>query len=76
MNDREQQVRERAYYLWEAEGRPHGRAEIHWAMAEIATAVFSYLSLLEAERAAVRTCAGNEPGSTTSSAVVKLRKSE
>ena len=67
MNDREQQVRERAYYLWEAEGRPHGRAEIHWAMAEIATAVFSYLSLLEAERA---TLAENEPGSTTSSAVV------
>ena len=48
MNDREQQVRERAYYMWEAEGRPHGRAEIHWVMAEIATAVLSYLSLLEA----------------------------
>jgi len=47
MTDREQQVRERAYYMWEAEGRPHGRAEIHWAMAEIATAVLSYLSLLE-----------------------------
>jgi hypothetical protein len=45
----EQQVRERAYYLWEAEGHPHRRAEIHWAMAEIATAVLSYLSLLEAE---------------------------
>ena len=40
MNDREQQVRERAYYMWEAEGRPHGRAEIHWIMAEIATAVY------------------------------------
>jgi Protein of unknown function (DUF2934) len=52
MNDREQQVRERAYYMWEAEGRPHGRAEIHWVMAEIATAVLSYLSLLEAERTA------------------------
>src|SRR6516165_10530659 len=24
MTDREQQVRERAYYMWEAEGRPHG----------------------------------------------------
>jgi hypothetical protein len=52
MNDREQQVRERAYYMWEAEGRPHGRAEIHWVMAEIATAVLSYLSLLEAEQTA------------------------
>jgi type 1 fimbriae regulatory protein FimB/type 1 fimbriae regulatory protein FimE len=46
MTDREQQVRERVYYTWEAEERPQGRAEIHWAMAEIATAVLSYLSLL------------------------------
>jgi len=49
MTDLEQQVRERAYYMWEAEGRSHGRADIHWAMAEIPTAVLSYLSLLEAE---------------------------
>ena len=52
MTDREQQVRERAYYMWEAEGRPHGRADIHWKMAEIATIVLEYLSLLEAERPA------------------------
>jgi Protein of unknown function (DUF2934) len=50
MTDREQQVRERAYYLWVAEGRPHGRAEIHWMMAEIATTVLSYLRELEGER--------------------------
>ena len=50
MNDREQQVRERAYYMWGAEGRPDGRAQIHWVMAEIATAVVNYLSLLETER--------------------------
>lgn len=50
MNDREHRVRECAYYLWEAEGRPHGRAEIHWAMAEIATAVLSYLRQLEETR--------------------------
>ena len=49
MTDREQQVRERAYYMWEAEGRSHGRADIHWAMAEIPTAVLSYLALLEAQ---------------------------
>ena len=29
----EDQIRERAYYLWEEEGRPEGRAEIHWAKA-------------------------------------------
>jgi hypothetical protein len=52
MTDREQQIRQRAYYMWEAEGRPHGRAEIHWTMAEIATAVLSYLSQLAAESTA------------------------
>ena len=34
--DRENQIRERAYYLWEEEGRPHDRAQAHWAMAEVA----------------------------------------
>ena|SRR5690348_16807893 len=29
----EDQIRERAYRLWEEEGRPEGRAEIHWAKA-------------------------------------------
>lgn len=24
----------RAYYIWEAEGRPHGRHEAHWHQAE------------------------------------------
>jgi hypothetical protein len=44
MTDYERRVRECAYYLWQAEGRPDGRAEMHWRMAEIATALFSYLS--------------------------------
>jgi hypothetical protein len=43
MNDLEHQVREYAYYLWEAEGRPHGRAQMHWHMAEIAITLFGYL---------------------------------
>jgi DUF2934 family protein len=43
MTDRNHHVRERAYYLWEAEGRPEGRAEMHWIMAEIATTLFGYL---------------------------------
>ena len=29
----EDQIRERAYRLWEEEGRPEGRAEIHWQKA-------------------------------------------
>ena len=31
----EQQVRERAYFIWEDEGRVFGQAEAHWLRAEI-----------------------------------------
>jgi Protein of unknown function (DUF2934) len=44
MVDHEQQVREAAYFLWQCEGRPEGRAEMHWRMAEIGIAMLSYLS--------------------------------
>ena len=30
----EHHVRERAYYIWEGEGRIHGRATQHWIRAE------------------------------------------
>lgn len=30
---RDQRIRERAYRLWEEEGRPEGRADIHWDKA-------------------------------------------
>jgi len=30
---REQLMRERAYVLWDAEGRPDGKAEEHWERA-------------------------------------------
>ena len=35
----EDQVRRRAYELWEADGRPHGQDQQYWfkAMAELAT---------------------------------------
>ena len=29
----EQAIRERAYFLWEDEGRPEGRAQDHWRRA-------------------------------------------
>lgn len=32
-DDREQRIRRRAYELWEAEGRPDGREQEHWAQA-------------------------------------------
>jgi len=31
--DRERRVRERAYHLWESEGRPHGRDVEYWERA-------------------------------------------
>ena len=35
MDTIEHRVRERAYYIWEGEGRVTGRAEAHWIQAEI-----------------------------------------
>lgn len=34
MNDREQWVQQRAYAIWETEGRPDGRDRAHWEQAE------------------------------------------
>ena len=42
LQEREEQIRQRAHEIWEAEGRPEGRHEEHWARAEA--------SLAEAER--------------------------
>ena len=33
MNDRDQHIREIAYYLWEQEGCPEDQAERHWSAA-------------------------------------------
>jgi len=30
----ERQIRERAYQIWEREGRPHGKSVEHWLQAE------------------------------------------
>jgi hypothetical protein len=32
--DLTQLIRQRAYEIWEREGRPHGRDRIHWLRAE------------------------------------------
>ncbi|HEX7858375.1 MAG TPA: DUF2934 domain-containing protein [Sphingobium sp.] len=32
-DDREQQIRARAYALWEADGKPHGKDLLHWDQA-------------------------------------------
>ena len=33
MQPNENRIRERAYQIWEAEGKPNGCAEKHWSMA-------------------------------------------
>lgn len=32
-NDREARIRERAHRIWESEGRPDDRGEVHWEIA-------------------------------------------
>ncbi|MBB5985038.1 DUF2934 domain-containing protein [Sphingobium lignivorans] len=32
--DRDQTIKDRAYAIWEAEGRPEGRSQDHWLRAE------------------------------------------
>jgi len=34
MTDREQQLRDKAYQIWQTEGEPHGRDKDHWDEAE------------------------------------------
>jgi hypothetical protein len=34
MSDLEQAIRERAYHLWIADGRPEGNADVYWLIAQ------------------------------------------
>jgi hypothetical protein len=33
--DRERAIRERAYFMWQSEGHPEGRAHEHWVAATV-----------------------------------------
>ncbi len=37
-DEREEAIRERAYAIWEQEGRPDGKSLAHWLQAEAETA--------------------------------------
>jgi hypothetical protein len=52
--DFEQTIRERAYHIWEREGRAHGRAEDHWhaARRELASLAQDTMSIAVPSRAA------------------------
>ncbi len=47
--ENEETIRARAHSLWEAEGRPEGRAEFHWQ-----SAVESLAAPVQAEKPAVK----------------------
>jgi hypothetical protein len=55
MFDLEQKIRERAYQLWELEGRIHGRHDEHWHLAklELTSAVETSAPVIEAPAAVV-----------------------
>lgn len=49
--DLEQKIRDRAYQIWEQEGRIHGRAEQHWHMAQFELASAAEIAAAEAPAA-------------------------
>jgi hypothetical protein len=65
MLDTEKTIRERAYAIWEASGRPHGRDRDHWfqAVREITLTVpppGAVTRLRQAAKAAARTAAAKK----------------
>jgi hypothetical protein len=46
-SDREQRIHEKAYQLWVEEGRPEGRADMHWDMATELVAIEKILLTLK-----------------------------
>jgi hypothetical protein len=53
MDDLEQRVRKRAYRLWQEEGCPEGRAQVHWDKArELVAIEDNYRQALRPVRAA------------------------
>jgi hypothetical protein len=53
MSDREDRIREIAYFLWLDEGRPDGEAERHWSDAE---------AMVDSEPAERQRTEGEPPG--------------
>jgi Protein of unknown function (DUF2934) len=39
MGELEQRIRQKAHELWEQEGRPEGRSDVHWEKARILVAI-------------------------------------
>ena len=63
------QIRQRAHSIWEQEGRPHGRAEAHWALASA-----ELTAKPSARKKAARPAAAAATVATVSKAAPKRRK--
>lgn len=53
MDEKEERIREIAYYLWRKEGSPPGQADRHWEEAK---------AIVEAEEAERKETEGEPPG--------------
>jgi Protein of unknown function (DUF2934) len=47
LDEREQTIRERAYTIWEQDGRPEGRSLAHWSQAEAEIGTERTVSIVE-----------------------------
>jgi DUF2934 family protein len=71
----EQRVRERAYALWEREGRPFGRDVEHWRASELAALVEIADAPAPAKKAAKPKAAARKVARPTRSAPLELSAS-
>lgn len=67
----ESEVREHAYKIWEAEGRPDGRAEEHWERAQQALGGKETSPKSKADKAEKGAEGGKKPGGRTKAAAKK-----
>jgi hypothetical protein len=70
MSDRESRVRERAWQIWDEEGRPGHRADVHWLQAEqeigkSGDTPGSLSNVDESPMASVGSASGLQPSGTT-----------
>jgi hypothetical protein len=63
--DRESAIRERAYFIWERDGRPEGRAFDHWVSACVEEREFQNELMYEEEKVLTGRLDANMPALLT-----------
>lgn len=67
-------LRQRAYYLWEADGRPEGRSEHYWHLAVSEVAHMEAAPAPKAPRAKAKSAAEAQPVAVTKPATKRATK--